>query len=344
MQFLKGKKMKVAFFMLVLLASLSIAAERVVLFEDFTNCGCGPCWQYEAQLNSFINANLPSGRLCVVRPHVNWPTASDPIYLANPTEQTVRKAQYGISGVPYYKIDGIINANVATFQSAYNQRLAVPAIIAIDVARNGDAVSGTLSFRIIAEEDPQWTVPMMLWPIIVEDNIPGVGLWSGSTFEQAFRDNVLGYYGEELVFEGPYPDTIFTSADYTIASTWDVNELHLATFVQCAYQAQQHEVENCNWAKFLDIETGIGDAGWENSNNLVLSVGPNPSTGSFSVTAAVPGNMNGTVEVFNIAGRLVSSGSINEMQSITVDESGIYLVRLSTADGMSVTESVAVIR
>ncbi len=336
--------MKVAIFMLALLASLSLAAERVVLFEDFTNSGCGPCWNYETQVNNFINNNLPSGRLCAIRPHVNWPASNDPIYVANPTEQTVRKAQYGVSSVPYYKIDGILNASASNFQALYNQRLAVPAIIAIDVARNGDAVSGTLSFRIIAEEDPQWTVPMMLWPIIVEDNIPGVGYWSGSTFEQAFRDNVLGYYGEELVFEGPYPDTIFVDADYTIASTWDVNELHLATFVQCAYQAQQHEVENCNWAKFLDIETGIGDAGWENSNNLVLSVGPNPSTGSFSVTAAVPGNMNGTVEVFNIAGRLVFSAPAGEMQNITVDESGIYLVRLSTSDGMSVTESVAVIR
>ncbi len=336
--------MKFAFLVLVMLVSLSIAAERIVLFEDFTNCGCGPCWSYEAQLNNFINANLPSGRLCVIRPHVHWPAANDPIYLANKADQNVRRAQYSVSGVPYYKIDGIINANTATFQSSYDQRLAVPAIIAIDVARNGDAVSGTLSFRIIAEEDPQWTVPMMLWPIIVEDNVPGAGLWSSSTFEQAFRDNVCGHFGEELVFEGPYPDTIFVSADYTINSTWNVDELHLATFVQCRYQDQQHEVENCNWAKFLDIETGIGDAGWNNNDNLLLSVGPNPSNGNFSVAASVPENNAGTVEVFNIAGRLVSSGSINEMQDITVDESGIYLVRLSTNDGASVTESVAVVR
>jgi hypothetical protein len=341
---LKGVKMKVAIFMLVLLASLSVAAERVVLFEDFTNCGCGPCWSYETQVNNFVNSNLPSGRLCVVRPHVNWPAANDPIYVANKTDQTVRKAQYGVNSVPYYKIDGILNASASNFQALYDQRLAVPAIIAIDVARNGDAVSGNLSFRIIAEEDPQWTASMMLWPIIVEDNIPGVGYWSSSTFEQAFRDNVCGYFGEELVFEGPYPDTIFVDADYTIPSTWDVNELHLATFVQCAYQSQQHEVENCNWAKFLDIETGIGDAGWHNNDNLLLSVGPNPSNGSFSIAASIPGNTGATVEVFNISGRLVSSGYVSEMRNITVDESGIYLVRLSTSDGVSVTESVAVIR
>jgi len=342
--FLKGEEMKFAFFMLALLASLSMAAERVVLFEDFTNCGCGPCWSYETQVNSFINTNLPSGRLCAIRPHVSWPAGNDPIYLANKTDQNVRKAQYAVNSVPCYLIDGIIEASPATFQSSYDQRLAVPAIIAIDVARNGDAVSGSLSFRIIAEEDPQWTASMMLWPIIVEDNIPGVGYWSSSAFEQAFRDNVCGYYGEELVFDGPYPDTIFVDADYTIPSTWDVNELHLATFVQCDYHSDSLEVENCNWSKFLDIETGIGDAGWNNSDNLLLSVGPNPSNGSFSVAASIPENTGATVEVFNVAGRLVSSGHVSEMQNITVDESGIYLVRLSTTDGVSVTESVAVIR
>jgi hypothetical protein len=335
--------MKIGIVLIAVLAVVAMAAERVVLFEDFTNSGCGPCWSYETQVNNFINANLPSGRLCAIRPHVNWPANNDPIYLANPAEQNVRKALYGVSGVPFYKFDGKVTGNPANFQAQYDQRLTVPAIIAIDVARNGDNVSGNLSFRIIAEEDPQWSVTMKLWPIIVEDKIPGVGLWSGSTFEQAFRDNVCGYFGETLVFEGPYPDTIFVDADYTIPSTWNVNELHLATFVQCDYHADSTEVENCNWSKFLDIETGIGDAGW-NTNELLLSVGPNPSCGTFSVSAATPENTNGTVEVFNIAGRLVSSGSVTEMQNISVDESGIYLVKLSTPDGMSVTESVAVIR
>ncbi len=332
------------FVLLAVLAATSMAAQRVVLFEDFTNCGCGPCWNVEPQINAFISANIESGNLCVVRPHVSWPSSNDPIYLANPTEQTVRKAQYGVNSVPYFKMDGILNVSAGNLQTPFNQRVAIPAIIAIDVARNGDAVSGIITFRIIAEEDPQWTVPMNLWPIIVEDNIPGAGYWSNSVFEQAFRDNLLGYYGEELVFEGPYPDTIFTEAEYSIPSTWDVNELHLATFVQCAYQANQHEVENCNWVKLLDIEMGIDDTEWNSSNDLFLSVGPNPSNGAFSISTVLPGNSIGTVEVFNLAGRVVASGSTAEMQSVNIDESGIYLVRLSTSDGMSVTESVAVIR
>ncbi len=332
------------FLFIAILATTAFAVQRVVLFEDFTNSGCGPCWSTEPQLNAFISANIASGNLCVIRPHVNWPAPSDPIYLANPTEQGVRKAQYGVQSVPYLKIDGIVSVSASGLQSAFNQRVAIPANISIDVARNGDAVSGLLTFRIIAEEDPGWTVQMNLWPIIVEDNIPGVGYWSSSVFEQAFRKNVFGYYGEELVFEGPYPDTIYTEAEYNIDSSWDVNELHLATFVQCAYQYAQHEVENCNWSNFLDIQMGIDEAEWGNPSSIYLEVGPNPSSGAFSVNAVLPTGATGRIEVFNIAGRIIASGSVSEMQNVNVNEAGIYVIRLSTTDGMSITETVAVIR
>lgn len=329
---------------LLLLSSVLFAADRVVLFEDFTNSGCGPCWSAEPTVNAFVNSNLPNGNLAVIRCHVNWPSPSDPIYLANPTEQNVRKAQYGVSSVPYFKFDGIINGSSGNLQSAFDSRASVPAIIDIEVARNGDESSGSISIMIVAEEDPEWTVPMMVWPILVEDNVPGAGYWSSSVFEQAFRDNLLGFYGEEIAFDGPYPDTIYVDADYEISASWDVNELHLATFVQCAYQYQLHEVENAHYAKFLDLEMGIDDGQWNGWQEPVLSVGPNPSPGTFSVSAIIPGNGNGAVEVYSLSGRTVASGPLQEMQTVTVDESGIYLVRLTTEEGMSVTESVAVVR
>ncbi len=338
--------MKTSFYVIFLLtfSSVLFAADRIVLFEDFTNSGCSFCWSAEDSVNAFVDRNLPDGNLAVIRCHVNWPSPSDPIYLANPTEQTVRKAQYGISGVPALKFDGIMNGSSSNLQSMYNSRVSVPAIIDIEVARNGDESSGTISIMIIAEEDPEWTVPMMVWPILVEDNVPGAGYWSGSVFEQAFRDNLLGYYGEEISFEGPYPDTIYVDADYQIDAAWDVNELHLATFIQCAYQYQLHEVENAHYAKFLDLQMGLEEGQWNGWQEPVLSVGPNPSSGTFAVNAILPGNGHGTVDVFNLAGRTIASGSVEDMQNVAVNEAGIYLVRLTSDEGVSVTKSVAVIR
>lgn len=339
---LKMKIVALAFALLA--ASSALAADRVVLLEDFTNSGCGPCWAVEDSVNSFVNRNLPNGNLAVIRCHVNWPSAGDPIYTANPTEQNIRKAQYGVSGVPYFKFDGVVNGSGSNLQPGFNNRVSVPAILDIEVARNGDETSGTISIMLIAEEDPLWTVPMMVWPILVEDNVPGAGYWSGSVFEQAFRDNLLGYYGEEISFTGPYPDTIYVDADYQVDPKWVADELYLATFVQCGYQYQLHEVENAHWAKFLDLETGIENGGWNGWTQPVLSVGPNPSPGTFAVNAMVPGSGNGSIEVYSLAGRVVASGAVNDLKTVTVDESGIYIVRLSTDEGLWVTESVAVIR
>lgn len=329
---------------LLIFSSTLFAADRVVLFEDFTNSGCGPCWSAEPYVNAFVNDNLPNGNLAVVRCHVDWPSPNDPIYLANPTEQNVRKAQYGVSGVPFFKFDGVVNGSSGNLQSVFDTRASVPAVIDIEVARNGDETSGTLSIMIVAEEDPEWTVPMMVWPILVEDNVAGAGYWSSSVFEQAFRDNLLGYYGEQISFEGPYPDTTYVEADYDIDPGWDADELHLATFVQCAYQYQLHEVANAHYAKFLDLQMGIDENQWNGWQEPVLSLGPNPSTGTFAVNAILPGNTSGVIDVFNLTGRTIASGSVQEMQNVTVDESGIYLVRLTGEEGMSVTESVTVVR
>lgn len=329
---------------ILLVPSLMFSADRVVLFEDFTNSGCNPCWGIEDSLNAFVNNNLPNGNLAVIRSHVDWPSATDPIYLANPTEQNVRKAQYGISSVPTLKFDGIMNASSTNLQSIFNTRAAVPAIIGIEVARNGDTSSGIVSIMVYAEEDPQWTVPMMVWPILVEDNVPGAGYWAGSVFEQAFRDNLFTYFGEQIEFEGPYPDTVYVEAEYTISPSWDVNELYLATFVQCAYNVQNDEVENAHWSKFLDLQTGIEGSGWNGWDEPVLSVGPSPCAGTFSISAMLPDGSSGTVEVFDLSGRTVASGTACDLESVTVNESGIYLVRLTSDQGISVTESVAVIR
>lgn len=319
------------------------AADRVVLFEDFTNSGCGPCWSIEPTINAFVNSHIASGNLAVIRTHVNWPSASDPIYLANPTEQTVRKAQYGVSSVPYLIFDGIQVTAAPLLENHFNARLNVPAYIDITVARNGDENSGNVSIRIIAEQEPQWQegTVMMVWPILVEDNIPGVGYWAGNFFEQAFRDNLLGPYGQQVVFAAPYPDTIFVDAEYTVSPSWNVNELYLATFLQCTYQQSDHEVPNADWQKFMNIPQGVEEG--FTPFGPVLNVSPNPGAGVFQASTIIPEGATGTLQVFDISGRLVTSFPAGGTREFTLDASGVYIVRLLTSDGASTARTVAVV-
>ncbi len=330
--------------LLLITASLAPAADRVVIFEDFTNSGCSPCWNIETQINAFVASHIASGTLAVIRTHVNWPSAGDPIYLANPTEQTVRKAQYGVQSVPYLIFDGIQVTAAPSLESHFNNRLNTPAYIDIMVARNGDETSGTVSIRIIAEQEPQWQegTVMRVWPILVEDNIPGVGYWAGSVFEQAFRDNLLGPYGEVVEFAAPYPDTIFVDAEYTVAPSWDANSLFLATFLQCTYQQGDHEVPNADWQKFLDIPQGLEDG--FTPFGPVLTVTPNPGSGAFTAFSVLPEGSTGTLQVFDLAGRTVLTSPAGEQTGFALAESGVYFVRLLTDTGTSVIRTIAVIR
>ncbi len=326
------------------LVTLASAADRVVLLENFTNSGCGPCWSIEGQLNQFVADNIASGRLAVIRVHVNWPSAGDPIYTANPTEQNVRKAQYGVSSVPFLIFDGIQVTAAPSLTNHFNSRLNVPAYIDILVARNGDETSGHISIRIIAEQEPQWAeeTEMRVWPILVEDQVQGAGHWAGTYFKQAFRDNLLGPYGGKVEFTGPYPDTIYVDAEYEIAPSWNPDNLFLATFLQCSYQQSDHEVPNADWCRFIDIPQGVGDGMVPQAPSVTLGV--NPGTGLIPVAAELPPGVAGTLQLFDITGRMVSSMPAAASGSFSVNEAGVYFVRLTTETGESAVATAVVVR
>ena len=58
---------------LLMLFTLKLNAqnERVLLFECFTNTGCGPCAQQNPALDALISAN--ADRVAAIKYHMNWP-------------------------------------------------------------------------------------------------------------------------------------------------------------------------------------------------------------------------------------------------------------------------------
>lgn len=330
--------------LLLILPLCAYAAERVVLLEDFTNHTCGPCWSLEPALNIIVDTYLAAGDISVVRVHVNWPGATDPIYLANPTEQNARKGFYGISSVPTIKIDGQgISSDSSAIHNLINTRLAVPSYLEIFVARNGGTETGTVSIGLVAEQDLMAQDQLRLICILVEDNVPGSGMWGSTVFEQAFRDNLFGPAGPIVEFSGPYPDTLYFETDYDITG-WVNDNLYLATFVQ-EYSASHKEVMNASFDKFIDLPTGI-ESGAPASGDRLLTVGPNPSGGLFSISAEFGGSSPAEVSVFDISGRRVASGEVvpGGSTSFDIGVSGLYFVRMTTPEGFSVTESLAVVR
>ena len=320
------------------LAGNSTAAERTVLFEEFTNAGCPYCWSAEDAVNSFVNGHLPDGGLAVIRVHVSWPGA-DPIYSANPTEQNARKSFYSITGVPAFRMDGASTSS-SGLEGAFTSALAEPTDLDVHVARNGDASSGTVSVRLIAEAQLPSSEPLRLFSTLVEDSVSAGGSpWPGQYFFQAFRDNLFGLAGPLVEFEGPYPDTLYFETDYEI-SGWDPEQLYLATFVQ-QYSSTGKEVINAHWSRFMDLQTGVEHV---HGGEPVLHLLRNPSAGTISLSVDAVPSSGAQILVLDLAGRVVASRPAGSRVTVDVDASGVYLVVLRATRGESAVRRAVVIR
>ena len=77
---------------------------RLVLFEEFTNTSCDPCAEFSPALDETIYDRM--GDMVAITYHWNFPSATDPFYLQNPTDVLQRANFYGITGVPALFVDG----------------------------------------------------------------------------------------------------------------------------------------------------------------------------------------------------------------------------------------------
>ncbi len=75
---------------------------RIPLYEEFTSSTCGPCATFNSNYftPSFLDNN--AGNFSLIKYQMSWPNPGDPYYTA---EGGVRRAYYGVSGVPTLFID-----------------------------------------------------------------------------------------------------------------------------------------------------------------------------------------------------------------------------------------------
>ena len=97
----------ILFLLAFLLTSQLMAYEKLSLVERFTNCSCGPCaalnvaW-YNATTQSLVN----SGSIAHLVYNVSWPSACDPMYLLNKSDNDRRTNYYSCNAVPWVEVNG----------------------------------------------------------------------------------------------------------------------------------------------------------------------------------------------------------------------------------------------
>lgn len=116
-------------------ASASTPQKRLVLLEEVTNWGCGPCAALAPKLDSMLNVRL--GDVVALKYHCWWPTGSDPFFRADSEELTTRISFLNTNSAPTVFIDGKATSGyVAAFDQAINSALEKPVRINFDVTSN----------------------------------------------------------------------------------------------------------------------------------------------------------------------------------------------------------------
>lgn len=82
------------------------AQKRLVLVEEFTNVGCGPCASWSPILDSAIHYRL--GDVIAIKYHSGYPDSKDMFYLENQAEQDAKIKLYNVDGVPTTFVNGEI--------------------------------------------------------------------------------------------------------------------------------------------------------------------------------------------------------------------------------------------
>ena len=282
------------------------AAVRKPMFENFTNCACGPCWNVEPNINSFLGTYRDS--VTVVRYHYDYPDPNDPFYVHD--DYLARSGYYGVSGVPDCYMAGFVNiypSSSGVLINAYNQAMAEPCYVELQLsARYNQATSsGTLHVTIIAEQEPG-PGNYLLHHAVCSELVPyGQGYFS--QFHQAMRDLFQYSGGWPVHFDSIFPDTVVVSTPFQLDTTWwhyDYDQLYFAVWLQSGVLPDKNIYQSVNYP--ISQVVGIEEQPYpEISSPLKFNTYPNPFIRQTDICFTLSSDQQLSILIYDLSGRVV---------------------------------------
>lgn len=158
---------------LLMLVALKANAqnERVLLFECFTNTGCGPCASQNPGLDALINNN--GDRIAAIKYHMSWPGNNDPMYLHNTADNNARKSVYNVSYVPYTVVDGTRYGDMPSglSQAMVNNWLAIESPFEMRLGYEIDESANIVTVHVMGRASSAISDPLKLYVGVIEKEI-----------------------------------------------------------------------------------------------------------------------------------------------------------------------------
>jgi len=198
-------------------------AKKYVLYEHFTNTGCGPCAAQNPIFKQFYDANTDRAHHIAFHPW--WPSSADPMYQFNVDDNTKITQYYGVSGVPDMYANGArIGSPVNASASQLDAAGASPIKIIVQQSMANDSIDITVT---VLESDAVGTGNYVLRVAVVEELIQFSGAPNGETeFPNVFRTFLD--YNLPIIFDGNNQ-----TFNYKIAvdPAWKADQIYTLAYV-----------------------------------------------------------------------------------------------------------------
>lgn len=219
----------------VFLISLGATAQkRLVLIEEFTNDGCGPCANYSPTLDAFLDDRL--GDVIAIKYHGEYPDRNDPIYLAQKEALDKKISLYSVSAYPTTVINGTVVGNqMSTYQ--LNYALDVFGYDATGYSLTADYSTANNVFTAnahLTSDSDRVNNNLKLFAAVIEEKIkytsalPNGETELNYTCRQLLPDGDGQTVGPEVKADSVYD----YSYDWTISNVDNGSELGLVVFLQ----------------------------------------------------------------------------------------------------------------
>lgn len=208
--------------------------KRLVLIEEFSNTGCGPCASYSPILDSVVSYRL--GEVISVKYHGNYPDASDPFYLAQRDDIDRKIAFYDITAYPTTVINGYVMENCSSeyiLNNAINVMQQQPENYKINL--NSNLTDGTLhlSATVTPQRDTV-NANLRLNIVVIEEYYEDASAFSnGETHVRNITRKILpdanGYNIGDVMKAG---ESYTYTTDWAVTGFGNTDQLGVVAFLQ----------------------------------------------------------------------------------------------------------------
>ncbi|MDD5570559.1 MAG: T9SS type A sorting domain-containing protein [Bacteroidales bacterium] len=232
-------KNKIYLLTFIFIAALSVnsygQARKYVLFEHFTNTGCGPC----AQQNPIFQKNIldkNQGKIYHIAYHTYWPDNGDPMYQYNTSQSTDRVLYYFVKGVPNIRMQGnrYNGGPAGVTQSMLDDAASEPSPVRIKVTETPHDTSRSVRVVVYTLD----TIPAGNYRmrVAVVENPKIYAVAPGGNLEKYFPDvfrKMLPNSAGDTCNFAPIGDSIVFNYSYNLDTlNWDTSKVFAVAFVQ----------------------------------------------------------------------------------------------------------------